>query len=112
MSTTFVVSAKNNPALYQLNVSKGDAEPVSVDFSPWEEDNATITSATWTLETGSAAISGTSLTNAVASALITFSDSGKNIISVLATTATAKKKVWLEFLAKEQQLPADDYGVA
>lgn len=110
MTTTWNVAARNNAMRHQLNVSKGDAEAVRVDFTPWQEDNATITSATWTLESGSAAISGQALVAGVASALLTFSQAGRSIISILATTATAKKKVWLEVYARDQQLAADDYG--
>lgn len=110
MSTDFVVSAKNNPTRLQSNVSKGDAELYTIDFTPWQEDNDTIISTTWTLESGDAAITGQSLVSGVASALVTFTNSGRNMVSVLATTATAKKKAWIEILARDQQLSVDDYG--
>lgn len=110
MSTDLVVTAKNNPQRFQANLSKGDAEAVEIDFRPWQEDNATITNVTWTLESGSAAISGQTLISGVASALLTFAEAGRSIVSILATTATAKKKVWLEVYARDQQLIVDDYG--
>lgn len=110
MSTNFTVTALNNPERFQDKVSKGDAVTYEFDFTPWEEDNHTITNVTWTLESGTAAISGQNLTDGVATALLTFNDTGKSIVSVLATTATEKKKVWLEVLAKDQSLCVDDYG--
>lgn len=110
MSTDFVVSAKSNPSKVSSNVCKGDAVTYEFDFTPWQEDNSTITSVTWTLESGSAAISNKVLTSGVATALVTFTDAGRNIISVLAATATEKKKVFLDVTARDQQLIADDYG--
>ena len=111
MTTEIVVSAKNNVARHQVNVSLGDVEPCEIDFRPWQEDNATITSATWTVESGNVAISGEALVSGLASALLTFASAGRSMISVLATTASAKKKVYLEVYAKDQRLETDDYGV-
>jgi hypothetical protein len=110
MSTDFVVAAKNNPSKFTHRVSEDDAVTFTVDFTPWQEDNSNITSVTWTLESGSAAISGQNLTSGIASALVTFSDSGRNIISVLATTASEKKKVWIDIEATDQDKFIDDYG--
>lgn len=110
MSTDFYVVAKAKPDRFQDNVSKGDAVTYSVDFTPWQEENSNITSVTWTSGSGQAAISGQVLTSGVATALITFSQAGKNLISVLATTATQKKKVWLEIYAEDVDSEPDDYG--
>lgn len=111
MSTDFVVTARNNPNIFVDNVSKGDAVTYQFDFTPWQEDNSNITSVTWTVESGQAAVSGQALASGVASALLTFSEAGRNIISVLATTATQKKKVWLDVISRDQDLIVNDYGV-
>jgi hypothetical protein len=110
MTTSFIVTAKGAPDYFRDNVSKGDADTYSFDFTPWQEANHTITSATWTVESGNASVSGKVLASGVASALVTFTDPGRSLISILATTATEKKKAWLEVVAKDQSVCVDDYG--
>lgn len=111
MPTSFVLPSKTRIDTFRDNVSIGDAVTYEIDCRPWQGDNSTITSVTWTVEAGNAAISGQSLTSGVATALVTFTDSGKSLISILITTATQKKKVWLEVLAKNMQVYMDDYGL-
>lgn len=111
MSTNFYVTSKGRPDLFRDNISKGDAVTYSIDFTPWQEANSNISSVTWTVESGNAAVSGQSLTSGVASALITFADSGRSLISILATTATQKKKTWLEVRAIDREVYAADYGL-
>lgn len=111
MATEFYVTAENIPKRYYDITNKGDAVTYSFDFTPWQEDNHAITSVTWTVEAGNVAVSGQALTSGVATALLTFSDAGRSLVSILATTATEKKKVFLEVLARDQlQTFADDYG--
>lgn len=111
MATEFYVTAENNPLKHFDVVNKGDAVTYSFDFRPWQEDNSNISSVTWTVEAGNAAVSGASQSSGLATALVTFSDAGKSLISILATTSSQKKKVYLEVLAKDQLLAStDDYG--
>ena len=111
MSTDFVVTAKSNPERFQHNVSIDDAVTFSIDFSPWAEDNSEIDSVTWVSETGQIGISNQALNNGIATALLTFSQSGRSMVSVLATTANEKKKVWLDLRAKDLKWHYDDYGI-
>lgn len=111
MATEFYVTANRKPDQYSDNVSLNDAVTYSFDFSPWAEDNSNVSSVTWTVESGQAAVSGQALASNVASALLTFSSSGKNLISILATTATQKKKIWLETYVKDVNIYPDDYGL-
>lgn len=110
MPDKFYVTAKAKPDYFTDNVSKGDAVTYDFDFTPWQEDNHTITSVTWTVEAGNASVSGQNLTAGVASALISFPDSGRTLISVLAQTATEKKKIWLTAVAKDLTGGPTDYG--
>lgn len=111
MSTSFTVTATSKPNNRTDNVSVGDIVKYEFDFRPWQEDNDTITAVTWTTESGQVAISSQAHTSGVASALLSFPQSGNNLVSVLATTATVKKKVWLEVYARDETSPADDYGI-
>lgn len=111
MSTDFYVTSENNPQRFKDVVEKGDAVTYSFDFTSWQEDNSDITSATWTVESGNAAVSGAQETSGVTTALVTFASAGRSLISITAATGTQTKKVFLEALAKDQVLLADDYGV-
>lgn len=112
MSTQYVVTSKLNPARFLDKVSKGDAVTYSFDFSPWQEDNHTIVGTpVWTVESGYASVSGQAIVAGVTTALVTFNQAGRSIISILASTTTEKKKIWLEVYAEDQFLALDDYGL-
>lgn len=110
MPTQFTLTTKTRVDTFRDVVSIGDAVTYQIDCTPWQEDNSAISSASWTVECGEAGISGQSLVSGVVSALITFSQSGKALISILLSTATQKKKIWLEVRAKDLNGSADDYG--
>ena len=101
MATDFIITSENNPETFNNTMSKGDAVTYSFDFTPWEEDNSTITSATWTVEAGQAAITGKTLTSGVITGLITTAESGGSLIKLIATTATEIKVIWLDLMAKD-----------
>ena len=110
MSTAFVVTSKDNPRKFYDSVSKGDVVAYRFDFTPWQDDNDTITSVTWTLESGQASISGETLISGVADALVSFPQQGRSVISVLATTATAAKKVFISIEARDEALEYTEDG--
>lgn len=112
MTTDFVVATKDNPRKYLDNVAKNDAVTYKFDFGPWADDNHPIISVTWSLQTGNAAISNQALVNGVASALISFPQYGRNMISILAASAYETKQVWLYVVAHDEQyeLTLDGYG--
>ena len=111
MSTKFTVPARVQKDRFNDVVSINDAITYEFDFTAWQEDNNTITSATWTVETGNASVSNESLSSGVASALLTFSESGYSLISILVDTGTEKKKVWLETSTKDMKYEPYDYGL-
>lgn len=110
MSTKFTVPAKAKRNKFQDEVSKNDALTYEIDFTAWQEDNSTITAVTWTVEGGSVGVSGEALTDGVASALLTFTDEGKCLVSVKATTAVEVKQIWLEIKARDYELIMTDYN--
>ena len=69
------------------------------------------TAVTWAVEGGNATISGQSLADGVASVLASFPDVGRSVISALADTGGAKKKIWLEIVARDRNAPPYDYGL-
>ena len=104
MSTDFVITSENNTELFRDTKSKAEAKTYSFDFTPWEEDNSTITSATWTVEAGQAAITSKTLSSGIITSLITTTESGGSLIKLVATTSAQIKVVWLDILAQDMKI--------
>lgn len=112
MTTEFAVTAKIVNDRFTDNVSKDNAEIYKFDFSSWSDDNDPVTNVLWTLEGGQATISSISFTDQIASALITFTEAGKQLISIKASTAAGSvRKLWLEIYVKDVKFMNDDYGM-
>lgn len=112
MSVQFTLPSKTRIDSFKDRASINDAITYIFDCAAWQEDNSTITSATWVVESGTASISGQTLSSGIVSALVTFSQAGKALISILLNTATQKKKMWLEVGVRDMKIAADDYGIS
>ena len=112
MATDFTITAENNPRIFQDVGFKDGAIKYSFDFAPWADDNATITSATWTVISGDATVSGAALATNVATALVTFSKEGGSLIQIkAATTSDGTYVAYLDVLAVDPQDATTDYGL-
>jgi len=111
MSVNFNLTSKTKVDVFKDNASVQDVTNYQIDCTAWQEDNDTITSAAWSIESGSASIASEAVTAGVVSARITFNQSGKVLLSVLISTATVKKKIWIEILVRDRDCLADDYGM-
>ena len=101
MSTDFVITSENNPQVFRDTRSKGEAVTYSFDFTPWVEDNAALSTVTWTVEAGQATISGDQFPSNIVSALVSFPESGGSLIKIVADTTSQIYVVWLDILAKD-----------
>lgn len=110
MSVRFVLTSKTKVDVFRDTASLNDVIKYEFDLTPWQDDNATVTSVTWTVESGEASIASAALASGVASALVTLNQAGKALISLLINTASVKKKIWLEIGVKDLEMPSDDYG--
>lgn len=111
MSVSFTLTTKTRVDEFKDTASINDAIVYEFDLTPWQEDNATIVSVDWALQSGNAAISDQALVAGVASALVTFNTRGRVIIALLISTATSVKKIWLEVRVKDIHMSmSDDYG--
>lgn len=108
---TFYITTENNNEIFRDVTFKDSALTYTFDFSPWAEENGTITTVTWTVKSGQATVSGTGLTNNVATGVITFSQAGGSLIQIKATNGTETYVAHLDVLAKDPQRGTDDYGV-
>lgn len=106
----YVVRANDRMNVRRALLLEKAAVPVTVDFSPWAEDGGAITSVTWTVKSGNAAISGQALASNVASAVVTVSDQGYSMIEVLGVGATHTIPFRFSVYARDPALyPINDY---
>ena len=110
----FYVMDKTRQQVRQLLQFKGDVKALSVDFSSWADDNGTLTSATWTTESGQASIGTETLSNNIASCLVTTSESGWSMIKLSVTDGTHTEAIYIKCMCKDPQAitAIPDYGLA
>jgi len=108
----FYVMDKTRQQVRQLLQFKGDIKALSVDFSSWADDNAAVTSATWSVESGQASIGTEALASNIASCLVTTSESGWSMIKLTVTDGTHTQAIYIKCRAKDPQtVTSDDYGM-
>lgn len=110
MPTAYVVTSKDNPRQQYDTVTMTDTVEYSVDFTPWQDDNDPITAVTWKIESGQAGLGATTLNAGVSTALISFPQAGRCLISAIATTATRSKKFWLNIMSRDELTSIYDDG--
>lgn len=107
----FYIMDKTREQVRQLLQFKGDVKTLSIDFSSWADDNAAVTSATWTVERGQASISSETLASNIASCLVTTNTAGKSMIKVLISDGTRSEAVYIKVKCKDPQISSfNDYG--
>ena len=109
----FYITDQNRQQVRQRLQFKGDVKSLSVDFNPWADDNGTVTSVTWSVESGNATIGTEALSSNVASSIITTSESGNSMIKLVATDGTHSEAVYIKVLTKDPQSiysVTTDYG--
>jgi hypothetical protein len=104
MARTFYITSQSRQDVIDIPAMVGDDQQISVDFRAWAEDNAALTTATWAVSAGDAAIDGTSLSGSVATARITTTNSGTSLISVSVTDGTRTKKQFFRIAAKDPSI--------
>lgn len=111
MSVDFYITARNNPMIFKANAVKGGAIDYTFDFSPWAEEHETVSTVTWTVKNGQAAVSGQTLASNVAQALVTTSEAGGSLIEIKAAGSTETFITHLDILAKDPNRNVSDYGL-
>ena len=110
---TFYIADEIRQIARQIVQFEGAVKKLALDFNVWSEDNATVSSVTWSVESGSAGISNEALTSNVASINITTSQAGNSVIKALATDGTNTIPVYIRIKCREpfynEGIP--DYGL-
>ena len=64
---------------------EGQTQTHTIDYSPWADDNGTVTDVTLTVKSGSATIANESLTSNVKTFTVTTTNAGSSLIEAKAT---------------------------
>ena len=103
MANDFYVTTATREQVRNILSMVGEDQAITVDFSPWAEDNATVTSVTWTTETGDAVVDGSSLSSNVESVRITTANEGTSLLKAVATDGTHTKPVFFKVTCKDPE---------
>jgi len=111
--TDFFIGNETRVGVRNILQYKGDVKKHSFDFNVWADDNAAVTSITWTVESGQASIGTETLSSSVAGIILTTSEQSAGIIKGVATDGTHSRAIYVRYLAKDPQSFADipDYGL-
>ena len=107
---SFVIRANDPIQVRHQLAFKSGVETVQFDFSPWADDNGSVSAVTWEVKSGNAAVSGEALASNVATAQITTADQGFSMIKLSAVGTTDTKVIHLRIVAKDPYQQANDYG--
>ena len=86
---------------------KGDVKTLTINYGPWADDNANVTTVTWSVEKGQASIVSNSLTDNEARVTISTHESGNSIIRATATDGTNTNIFFIRIKTKD---PSIDLG--
>jgi len=113
MSTAadFIITAGGGRTpVRKLTMYKGEVRTITIDYSPWEEDNGTVTAAALTVESGDAAAGNEALASSTKTFTVTTANSGWSMFKILATAGNNKHAFYLQIYAQDPDTVADDYG--
>jgi len=84
----YVITANRRQEIRKIFAYKGEVNSINFDLTPWEEDNGTVTSATWTVKSGKATIANKYLIANQAYSEVTTDYAGKSLIELMLTAGS------------------------
>lgn len=106
----FTLNAEERQPVRTVRVLDGDTEKLQIDASPLADDLGPFTTATASVESGNASVSGEALASNVYTANLTAGDRGFSQIKVTFSNATYTRAFWVKILAQEVIGVTYDYG--
>jgi len=97
--------------IWQALSFKGQTETYSFDYSPWADDNGTVSAVTASLESGQATIANESLTANIKTLTISTAETGASMIKLSATAGNNVDVMYLYVFAKDPIALTEDYGI-
>ena len=86
-------------------------ETITIDYSPWADDNGTVTDVTLTVKNGSATIGNESLASNVKTFTLSNTETGSSMIQLKATAGNNVDISHIRILAKNPETIVNDYGI-
>jgi len=90
---------------------KSQTETYTVDYSPWSDDNGTVTTVTLSLESGQASIGNESLTSNIKTFTIQTAETGASMLKLSATAGNNVDVMYLYVFSKDPIALTEDYGI-
>ena len=111
--TAFFIMAETRVQERKILHFKGDIKKHTFDFSSWVDDNGTVTSVTWTVESGQVTITSEALASNVNTLVLTTNEPGTSMIKGIATDGTHSEVIYVRIKTKDPQAlwVIPDYGL-
>lgn len=107
----YVIRANRETQVIKMLGFREGAQTVTFDYSPWEDDNGTVTTVVPQVKSGEVSLTNTGLTSSVFTMRLGFSESGHNLIRLVATAGNNIHVVNLFVLVKDPFAVHHDYGL-
>lgn len=101
--TKFYIMAETRIQVRKILHFKGDIKKHTFDFSSWVDDNGTVTSVTWTVESGQVSITSEALASNVNTLVLTTTEPGTSMLKGIATDGTHSETVYVRIKIKDPQ---------
>lgn len=111
MAQNFVIRANRINMVHKVHMYKNQADTITVDFSPWADDNGTVSACTATVKSGQVAIGNEALASNVKTMVLTTDEVGGSIVKLDATAGNNSGIVYFYIYCKEPYSTTDDYGL-
>lgn len=107
---TFVVrSARLNP-IRLISAIKGESITVDIDYSPWAEDNGSVSAVVAAVKSGDVSIGNEVLASNVKTIIITASSVGQNMVTLTATAGNNVHLLHIRIMVRDPGVVTSDYG--
>ena len=90
---------------------KDGTETVTIDYSPWADDNGPVTSVVATVKTGTATIGNESLSGNIKTLTISNTQTGSSMIQLKATAGNNVDISHIRVMSKDPDVVSNDYGM-
>lgn len=87
------------------------SETVSIDYSPWSDDNGNVTACVVTVKTGTATVSNESLAGNTKTFTISNTQIGSSMIQLKATAGNNIDISHIRIMSKDPETITNDYGM-
>lgn len=108
---TYRIKSNRKQHINTLRSNKSETHTIQLDYRPWEDDNGTVSSVSWTVKSGQVTIANESLSSGIAEATILTSEIGSAMVKIEATAGNNILNHYLKIHTKDPNTVTNDYGI-